>query len=78
MFDRIGRAVVRAPLLVIAAWIAIAGICLVLAPPLSRVGSADETSFLPADVESVQARHIGAAAFPAAPHNLRPRSAAAH
>jgi RND superfamily putative drug exporter len=65
MFDRIGRAVVRAPLLVIAAWIGIAGICLVLAPPLSRVGSADETSFLPADVESVQARHIGAAAFPA-------------
>ena len=65
MFDRIGRAVVRAPLLVIAAWIAIAAVCLLLAPSLSRVGSADETSFLPADVESVQARHIGAAAFPA-------------
>jgi RND superfamily putative drug exporter len=64
MFDRIGRAVVRAPLLVIAAWIAIAGLCVLLAPSLSRVGSADETSFLPADVESVQARRIGAAAFP--------------
>ena len=50
MFDRIGRAVVRAPLVVIAAWIAFAAFCLVLAPPLSRVGSADETSFLPADV----------------------------
>ncbi len=64
MFDRIGRAVVRAPLLVIAAWIAIAGLCVLLAPSLSRVGSADETSFLPADVESVEARRIGAAAFP--------------
>jgi len=65
MFDRIGRVVVRAPLIVIAAWIAIAAICLVLAPPLSRVGSADETSFLPGDVESVEARRIGVAAFPA-------------
>ena len=64
MFDRIGRAVVRAPLLVIAAWIAIAALCVLLAPSLSRVGSADETSFLPADVESVQARRIGAEAFP--------------
>ena len=50
MFDRIGRAVVRAPLVVIAAWIVIAAICVLLAPALSRVGSADETSFLPADV----------------------------
>ena len=65
MFDRIGRVVVRAPLIVIAAWIAVAALCLVLAPPLSRVGSADETSFLPADVESVEARRVGAAAFPA-------------
>ncbi len=64
MFDWIGRLVVRAPLVVIAAWIAAAAICLLLAPPLSRVGSADETSFLPADVESVQARRIGAEAFP--------------
>jgi RND superfamily putative drug exporter len=65
MFDWIGRVVVRAPLVVIAAWIVIAGLCVLLAPSLSRVGSADETSFLPADVESVQARRIGAAAFPA-------------
>ncbi len=65
MFERIGRAVVRAPLVVIVVWVAIAAACATLAPPLSRVGSADETSFLPADVESVQARHIGAAAFPA-------------
>ena len=65
MFSWIGRAVVRAPLVVIVAWIVIAGACLVLAPPLSRVGSADETSFLPADVESVQARHVGQGAFPA-------------
>ncbi len=64
MFDRIGRAVVRAPLVVIAAWIVIAAICVLLAPALSRVGSADETSFLPADVESVEARAIGVAAFP--------------
>ncbi|MFH1475485.1 MAG: MMPL family transporter [Chloroflexota bacterium] len=64
MFDRIGRAVVRAPLVVIAAWIAFAAVCLALAPSLSRVGSADESSFLPGDVESVQARHLGAAAFP--------------
>ncbi len=35
-----------------------------LAPPLSRVASADETSFLPADIESVQARGLAATAFP--------------
>ena len=64
MFDRIGRIIVRAPLLVIAAWVAVAVACFLMAPPLSRVGSADETSFLPADVESVQARRIGAEAFP--------------
>jgi RND superfamily putative drug exporter len=64
MFEWIGRQVVRRPLVVIGAWIAVAALCLVLAPPLSRVGSADETSFLPADVESVQARRIGAQAFP--------------
>jgi len=64
MFDRIGRLVVRAPLVVIAAWVVAAAVCLLLAPPLSRVGSADETSFLPADVESVQARQVGAEAFP--------------
>ena len=64
MFEGIGRLVVRAPLVVIATWIAVAAVCMLLAPPLSRVGSADETSFLPADVESVQARRIGAEAFP--------------
>jgi RND superfamily putative drug exporter len=64
MFDRIGRLVVRVPLAFIAIWIAVAAVCLTLAPPLSRVGSADETSFLPADVESVQARHVAERAFP--------------
>ncbi len=39
--------------------------CLLLAPALSVVGTADESSFLPADVESVQAREVGTTAFPA-------------
>ena len=64
MFERIGRAVVRTPQLVIVAWIVVAAACLAFAPQLARVGSADETSFLPSDVESVRAREIGATAFP--------------
>lgn len=64
MFEWVGRLIVRAPLIVIGFWIAAAVACVVLAPPLSVVGSADETSFLPAEVESVQAREVAAQAFP--------------
>ncbi len=64
MFHCIGGAIIRAPLLVVAAWIAVAGLCLAFAPTLSRVGTADEASFLAADVESMAARGVAAGAFP--------------
>jgi RND superfamily putative drug exporter len=65
MFDRLGRVILRIRWFVIVFWIVAAAALALLAPPLSKVGSADETSFLPADAESLAARNIGAAAFPA-------------
>jgi RND superfamily putative drug exporter len=64
MFERLGRVVVRAPRLVILAWLLLAAAAALLAPPLSSVGSADETSFLPPDAESVTARTVLGAGFP--------------
>lgn len=65
MFSRLGRFVVRFPWLIVVAWVVAAGACFLLAPSLKKVGAADETSFLPKDAESVQARALLARAFPA-------------
>ena len=65
MFDRLGRVVIRLRFLFVIGWVAAAGILGALAPSLSQVGFADETSFLPRDAESLAARHVIAAAFPA-------------
>src|SRR5450756_1316438 len=65
MFDRLGRLVVRLRFVFVVAWVAAAVIMGALAPSLSQAGSADETSFLPRDAESLAARHVIAAAFPA-------------
>lgn len=64
MFDRLGRLVVRLRFVFVVAWVAAAVIMGALAPSLSQAGSADETSFLPRDAESLAARHVIAAAFP--------------
>jgi RND superfamily putative drug exporter len=65
MFERLGRAVLRFRWLFIIFWIAAAVAFGVLGPSLSEVGSADETSFLPADAESLTARQIIRTSFPA-------------
>jgi RND superfamily putative drug exporter len=65
MFDRLGRLVLRLRLFFIVFWLIAAAFFGLLGPSLSRVGSADETSFLPADAESLTARNLGRTAFPA-------------
>jgi putative drug exporter of the RND superfamily len=64
MFARLGSLVLRLRFVFAVAWLAGAVAFGLLAPSLAQVGSADETSFLPADAESVAARQIDAAAFP--------------
>jgi putative drug exporter of the RND superfamily len=64
MFDRLGRLVLRLRFVFVAAWLIAAGLFGALAPSLSQSGSADETSFLPRDAESLAARQVIAKAFP--------------
>ena len=64
MFDRLGRLVLRLRWLFVAFWLVAAAFFGIFGPSLSKVGSADETSFLPADAESLAARNIGNTAFP--------------
>ncbi len=65
MFDRLGSLVLRLRFVFAGAWLVAAVGFGLLAPSLAQVGSADETSFLPAEAESLAAREVGAAAFPA-------------
>lgn len=51
--------------MLVAGWLIAAALFGILAPSLSQAGSADETSFLPRDAESLAARQVIAAAFPA-------------
>jgi putative drug exporter of the RND superfamily len=64
MFESLGRIVMRARYLVVLAWLAVALLSATLAPKLSVVGAADESSFLPSDVDSIVARDVLARAFP--------------
>ncbi len=64
MFESLGRIVIRARYLVVLAWLAVALLSATLAPKLSVVGAADESSFLPSDVDSIVARDVLARAFP--------------
>jgi RND superfamily putative drug exporter len=64
MFDRLGSLVLRLRFVLAGGWLVAAVAFGLLGPSLSQVGSADETSFLPADAESLVARSVGAAAFP--------------
>ena len=64
MFDRLGRLVLKARFVLVAVW-AVAAIAFgILGPSLSQVGSADETSFLPKNAESLAARNVIKDAFP--------------
>ena len=64
MFDRLGPLVLRFRFVFVLAWLIAAAVFGALAPSLSQAGSADETSFLPRDAESLAARQIIATAFP--------------
>ena len=64
MFDRLGWLVVRLRFVFLAGWVVAAVLFGVLGPSLTQVGSADESSFLPQDAESLAARHIIAESFP--------------
>src|ERR1035437_3894882 len=64
MFDRLGELVFRLRFVFVAGWLVAAALFGALAPSLSKVGSADETSFLPRDAESLAARGVIATSFP--------------
>ena len=64
MFDRLGSLVLKFRFVFLAAWVVAAVAMGLLGPSLSSVGSADETSFLPKDAESLAARQVIAKAFP--------------
>ncbi len=64
MFDRLGRLVLRLRFGLVAGWVIAAIGFGILGPSLASVGSADETSFLPRDAESLAARQVIAQSFP--------------
>ena len=64
MFDRLGRLVLRLRFVFVVGWLVAAALFGVLAPSLSQAGSADETSFLPKDSESLSALQVLDRAFP--------------
>jgi RND superfamily putative drug exporter len=64
MFDRLGRVVLRLRFVLVAGWAVAALGFGILGPSLASVGSADETSFLPQNAESLAARQVIAQAFP--------------
>ena len=64
MFDRLGRLLLRLRFVFVVGWLVAAAYFGAFAPSLSQAGSADETSFLPKDAESLAARQVIAKAFP--------------
>ena len=64
MFARLASVVIRFRWVVVAAWVIAAVLFAAFAPSLKDVGSADESTFLPKDAESVEARAVLARAFP--------------
>ncbi len=64
MFELLGRLVFRLRYPIVVLWAAGALGAVLFAPSLSRVGSADQSAFLPADAESMRAKAQLAEAFP--------------
>ncbi len=64
MFDRLGRLVLRFRFVFVLGWAIAAILFGALGPSLTKVGSADETSFLPKNAESMAARNLIRSAFP--------------
>jgi RND superfamily putative drug exporter len=64
MFERLGSAAFRFRFLIVVVWVAAAAGAFAFAPSLTKVGSTDQSSFLPATTESIQARVLLESAFP--------------
>jgi RND superfamily putative drug exporter len=64
MFARLGSLAFRFRFVVLAVWVVAAGAALLLAPSLAKVGSTDQSSFLPSTTESIRARTVLERAFP--------------
>ena len=64
MFARLGRTVVAHPWRIIGVWVVAAVALVGFAPNLGDITETDQTAFLPARYESVQAQEIADSAFP--------------
>jgi RND superfamily putative drug exporter len=64
MFLRVGRLVTRHPWWVIGVWVVLAIVIVAVAPSLSSVSNADQTSFLPDKYDSALAQKVAERAFP--------------
>ncbi len=64
MFERLGSAAFRFRFLILLVWVVAAAFALAFAPSLTKVGSTDQSSFLPATTESIRARTVLERAFP--------------
>src|SRR5512140_2373646 len=64
MFERLGHLVFRLRFAIVVAWVVGAGASAAFAPSLADVGSADQSSFLPANAESSTATSVLERAFP--------------
>lgn len=64
MLRQLAQFVVRYRTGVIAGWLVLAATMAIFAPSLSEVGTADETSFLPTDADSIRAREVIDQQFP--------------
>jgi RND superfamily putative drug exporter len=64
VFRRLASVVIRLRWVVVVAWVVAAVLFAAFAPALKDVGSADESTFLPKEAESVEARAVLARAFP--------------
>jgi len=64
MFERLGSLTFKFRFFILVAWTAAAIAAFAFAPSLAKVGSTDQSSFLPASTESIQARVTLERAFP--------------
>lgn len=64
MFKKLGGYVINYRVWVTVAWVVVGAYMALYAPSLTKVGTSDETSFLPMGTESIRARDLIASKFP--------------
>jgi RND superfamily putative drug exporter len=64
VFERLGSLAFRFRFAILVAWIVAGAAAMAFAPSLSKVGSTDQSTFLPPTTESIQARDLLEQAFP--------------